>query len=256
MIAAALAVVLMSGRASAQTAPGGAVGPGGAAATPMPAAAFFLGVSAGGLLNTTLVTSEATATIYNQNAAVAERRDVSGGILVDVTAGVPIRPRLAIGASIARRAATSDSAIAAAIPHPLFSDTPRAVSTTITDMTSTQTWLSVLAVYSRPVKRQMTLRFFGGPALALVRHDIVAGVAATETSNVAAPTIAITTASVSKSFWGVTGGLDLSYRLNASVGLGAFVRYSGAQANVTGAESASIGGVESGVGLRFSFAKR
>lgn len=246
-MAAALAVLLMGGRANAQTA---------TTAPPPDRERFFLGVSAGGLLPSTLVTSNATATIYSQPAALAERRDISGGVLLDLSAGVPVHDRFAIGLGVARRAATSDSAIAASIPHPLFTDSPRAVATTITGMKSTQTWVNLSAVYTLPRRNHTTVRLFGGPALAFVQHDTAASFTVTESTSIAQPTIAVTTGEVSKGFWGLTAGLDVSYAFNPTVGVGGFFRYSGAQANITGAESVTIGGLEAGVGLRLSFAKR
>lgn len=246
--AAAVAAVLMATSAYAQTAP--------AAAGPVYNENFFLGVSVGGLMNTSLVTSKATATVYSQDAALAERRDVSGGPLFDVTAGKPIRGRLAVGVSASMRSATSDSAIAAAIPHPLFFGAPRTLSTTTKDMKSTQTWLGILAMYTLPSSSKIGIRVFGGPAIALVKHDTITGFTVTETSNISQPTIAITKGSVSKQFWGVMGGIDLSYRINPSIAVGGFARYAGAQANVTGAESGTLGGLEVGGGLRFSFSRK
>lgn len=248
--AAAVAAALIASSAYAQTAP--ASGAAGSTYNEQ----FFLGVSAGGLMNTSLVTSAARATVYGQEAALAERRDVSGGVLIDVTAGKPIRGRFAVGASVAMRSATSDSAIAAAIPHPLFFGAPRTVSTTTKDMKSTQTWVSLLAMYTLPTSSKLTIRVFGGPSLALVKHDTVASFTVTETSNVSQPTIGVTKGSVSKQFIGATGGIDLSFRITTSIGLGGFVRYAGAQANVTGAESGTLGGLEAGGGLRFSFSKK
>jgi hypothetical protein len=258
--AAAVAAVLMATSAYAQT-PQTSQPPAVAAAqtgAPMPSynEQFFLGVSAGGLMNTTLITSKATATIYGQEAALAERRDVSGGVLADVTAGYAVRGRLAVGASIALRSATSDSAIAATIPHPLFFGAPRTVSTTTTGMKDNQTWIGVLAMYTLPTASKLTVRVFGGPAVAMVKHDIAAGFTAAEGSSVTQPTVTITKGSVSKSFIGAIGGIDLAYRFTKTVGIGAFMRYAGAQANVTGAESGTLGGLEAGGGLRFSFSKK
>jgi hypothetical protein len=217
---------------------------------------FFLGVSAGGLMNTTLVTSKATATVYNQEAALAERRDVSGGVLIDVTAGKPVHGRLAVGMSVALRSATSDSAISATVPHPLFFNAPRTVSTSTTGMQDTQTWIGVLAMYTLPTSSKLSVRVFGGPAVAIVNHDIVGSFTVTEGTSITQPAVAITKDSVSKQLLGAMGGIDLAYRVNKTVGIGAFVRYAGAQANITGAESGTIGGLEAGGGLRFSFAKK
>jgi len=246
--AAAVATVLMASNAYAQTATG--------ATGSTYNEQLFLGVSAGGLMNTSLVTSNATATMYNQEAALTERRDVSGGILVDLTVGKPIRGRFAVGATVSMRSATSDSAIAAAVPHPLFFGLPRAVSTTATEMKSRQTWVGLLAIYTLSSSRAVTVRLFGGPALAAVTHDTVGSFTVSETSNLAQPTINITRGNVSKQFWGAIGGVDVSVRLANSVGLGGFVRYAGAPANITGAESGRLGGVEAGGGLRVSFQKK
>ena len=257
MSAAAVAAVLMASSAYAQT-PQGPQAPATQAGAPSSDynEKFFLGVSAGGLMNTTLVTSKATSTVYNQEAALAERRDVSGGVLADVTVGMPIRGRLAVGASVAFRSATSDSAISATIPHPLFFGAPRTVSTSTTGMQETQAWLGVLAMYTLPTSSKLTLRVFGGPAVAVVNHDVVGSFTVTEGTSITQPTVNITKGSVSKSFIGAMAGIDLSYNVTKSVGIGAFVRYAGAQANVTGAESGTLGGLEAGGGLRFSFAKK
>lgn len=248
MSAAAVVAVLLASNANAQTAPAGA--------GPTYNEQFFLGINAGGLINTSLVTSNATVTIYNQEAAVTERRDVSGGPLFELAAGKPLGGRFAVGATVSMRSATSDSAIAASVPHPLFFGLPRAVSTTSTGMKSTQTWLGLLAFYTLPSSSALRIRVFAGPALAAIKHDTVGSFTVTETSNASQPAISITRGSVSKQFWGAIGGLDLSVRLTGSVGLGAFVRYAGAQANVTGAESGTLGGLEAGAGLRFSFQRK
>jgi hypothetical protein len=255
--AAAMAAVLMASSVYAQTPQAPAVAAAQAGA-PVPDynERFFLGLSAGGLMNTTLVLSKATSTVYNQEAALAERRDVSGGVLADVTAGLPVRGRLAVGASVAFRTAKSDSAIAATVPHPLFFGAPRTVSTTVADMQSTQTWLGVLAMYTLPTASKLTVRVFGGPAVAVVNHDTIGSFTVTETTSITQPTISVTKDSVSKSFIGAMAGIDLAYRVTKTVGIGAFVRYAGAQANVTGAESGTLGGLEAGGGLRFSFSKK
>lgn len=218
-----------------------------------PATAVILGVSAGGLLNTNLVDSQATATVYNQNAALAESRDVSGGLLLDVSAAVPVRGRLSAGASVSFRAADSDSAITAVVPHPLFFDAPRTVSTTITGLKSSQTWFGALAFYALPSSSKLSVRLFGGPAIVRVSHDVADSFTVTETSDVSAPTVAVTAGNISRTFWGVEAGGDLTLRVTDRVGIGAFVRYAAAPANVTGAKSVTLGGLEFAAGLRFAF---
>jgi hypothetical protein len=242
--AACLLTVAVAAPAFAQSAP----------SAPAPASpAIVIGVSAGGLLNTNLVDSAATATIYNQSAALAESRDVSGGLLLDVSAAVPVRGRLSAGASVSFRSADSDSAITAVVPHPLFFDAPRTVSTTATGLKSSQTWIGLLGFYTLPSSSKLSLRLFGGPAVVRVSHDTVESFTVTETSDVSAPTIAVTPGNVGRTFWGVEAGGDLTLRVSDRVGIGAMMRYAAAPANVTGAKSTTLGGLEFAAGLRFSF---
>lgn len=246
--AAAVAAVVLTGTAFAQTAPA------------QPAAVnnekFFVGVSVGGLLNTNLVTSQGSSSLYGQTALANERRDVSGGLLFDLTAAMPIRGRLAVGAHASFKSVTSDSAIAAAIPHPLFSDAPRTVATTATGLSNQQTWLGILAMYTPQSSGKVTVRLFGGPAVVFVKHDTIGSFTATEGASISQPTIAITKGSASKTLVGATAGGDVSYRVNEKISLGVFARYTGAQGNIAGVESRPLGGLQAGGGLRFSFKKK
>ena len=247
--AAAVAAVVLTGTAFAQTAPA-------PAARAANTEKFFLGVSVGGLFNTNLVTSQASAPIYGQTAVAAERRDVSGGLLFDATAAMPIRGRLGVGVSAAFKAVKSDSAIAAAIPHPLFSDAPRTVATTTTGLSNQQTWLGLLAMYSPESSSKISVRLYGGPAVVFVKHDTIGSFTATEGASISQPTVAITKGSASKSLIGATAGGDVSYRVNEKISLGVFARYMGAKGNIGGVESRAIGGLQAGGGLRFSFKKK
>ncbi len=245
--AAAVAAFVLTGTAFAQSAPQAA-----AANTER----LFLGISAGALMNTNLVTTQAESPVYGQTALVAERRDVSGGIIFDVMAAVPVRGRFGAGVDVNFRTLKSGSAIAGAIPHPLFADSPRTITATSTGLSHTETWASLLAVYTPQRSAKVTVRLYGGPSVVLVKHDTIGSFTAAEGASITQPTVAITAGSVSKSFIGGTGGADLAYRLNDKLSLGVFIRYSGAMANIAGVESKLLGGLQSGGGLRFSFAKK
>jgi hypothetical protein len=247
--AAAVAAFVLTGTAFAQTAPQ-------AAPAPATSERLFLGISAGALMNTNLVTTQGESSLYGQTALAAERRDVSGGILFDVMAAVPIRGRWGAGVDVNFRTLKSDSAIAATIPHPVFSDSPRTITTTSPGLSHTETWVSLLGVYTPQGSSKVTLRLYGGPAVAMVQHDTIGSFTAAEGSTITQPTITITKGSASKNVIGGTGGADIAYRVNEKLSLGVFLRYSGAMANIAGTESKLLGGLSAGGGLRFSFAKK
>lgn len=150
--AAAVAAFVLTGTAFAQT------------ATPPAAAAsserLFLGISAGVQMNTNLVTSRGESTIYGQTAVASERRDTSGGILFDVMAAMPVRGRWGAGVGVNFRTLKSDSAVAAAIPHPLFSDSPRTITMTNPGLAHSETGVSLLGVYTAQSSSKVTLRLY------------------------------------------------------------------------------------------------
>jgi len=47
-------------------------------------------------------------------------------------------------------------------------------------------------------------------------------------------------------------GADVRVMFRPSVGVGGFIRYTAAPGNVTGVESVRLGGLQAGVGIRFS----
>lgn len=242
MVCGAVAcVVLSAGPAFAQT-----------AAAAAPAEKFFLNVSAGGQLTTVEVKGTASATVYNQTALANTSREVSGGPLFDLTLGVPVHGKLALAGTVSLRKATSDAALSASVPHPLFSDAPRSVSTTVAGMTHQETWFGALAAYTLSSTGRRSITIMAGPMVVAVKHDSVTGIAVTEGSSATSPTVTATVGGINKTFWGYTIGTDVRVMLTKTVGVGGFIRYTAAPGNITGVESVTLGGLQAGAGIRFS----
>jgi hypothetical protein len=213
----------------------------------------FVNLSGGGQLSTLTISSSTTAPVYNQTANASAVREVSGGPLFDITAGMRVRGKLSVAATASFRTATSDAALSASVPHPLFFDTPRSVSTTIAGMKHQETWFGVLAAYPLSSTDRRTIMLLAGPMVASVKHDTITGLSVAEGTSVTAPTVTATRGTISKSFWGYSVGVDVRVMFSSAVGVGGFIRYTAAPGNVTGTESVTLGGVQAGGGLRFRF---
>lgn len=231
------------------------VSPAFAQTAPAAAEKLFVNVSAGGQLTTVVGKGAASTSVYNQTALAATSREVSGGPLFDVTFGVPVRGRFAVGGTVSLRTAKSDAALSASVPHPLFFDAPRSVTTTIAGMKHQETWLGVLAAYALSSSDRGSITVMAGPMVVAVKHDSVTGIAVAEGASVASPTVTATIGSISKSFWGYTIGADARVMMGKRVGVGAFIRYTAAPGNITGVESVTLGGLQAGAGIRFSVGK-
>ena len=79
---------------------------------------------------------------------------------------------------------TNSASISGSIPHPIFFDQPRTVSSTLDGLEHTEHVVHLQAYYFVPVARKMDVGVFIGPSFFSVRQDYVTGLNAfTESSN-------------------------------------------------------------------------
>jgi len=187
-------------------------------------------------------------TIYEEPATVNVARTVKGGLLGEFTGGGRVIGNLGVAGSLWFRSAPSDGAVTASIPDPAFFDRPRAVSTTVTDMSHKEVWMAVQATYSMQLNEKMAIYVLGGPTVVNVTHQIADTATVAESGNFA--TVAIGTKELTKLVFGYTFALDGRYMITKNVGLGGFVRYSGGTANMNDAVKLTLGGMSIGAGLR------
>ena len=88
-----------------------------------------------------------------------------------------------------------------------------------------------------------------GPTVAFVKHEVVTGATVTEaivptlTSNWRALTVPL----------GVMAGVDGRYLITRRIGVGVFLRYAAAKANLAPAITLNVGGFQAGAGVRVKF---
>lgn len=192
--------------------------------------------------------------LYGESATVSNKRSVPNGVLFDVFGAARIRGNFGVGGVAIMRNAPSDGAVTASIPSPIFFDSPRAVTTTVTEMKHRERWAGAYGFYMLKLDEKTGLLFMGGPMIVAVDHAV--STAATVTEGATAPTVAITVTETSKTVWGYGGGVDFSYMMSPYVGFGAQARYIGAKANLTSDNKITIGGFQVSAGIRISFSSK
>jgi len=212
---------------------------------------IFAGANAGVQLGS--ARDEATAftfTLYGEPATVNVARSVKSGGLFDFTAGSQIRGNFGAAGTFFARSADSDGAVTATVPHPVFFDQARTVSSTITAMGHSERWIAIQGVYLLRIDEKTDVMFLAGPSLVSVKHMIANAASVTEG---ATPTVAMTTSELSKSVWGYVLAADVRRMITKTVGVGAFARYAGSSANMSPDLKLTIGGFQVGAGIRVQF---
>ena len=213
---------------------------------------IFAGANAGVQLGS--ARDEATAftfTLYAEPATVNVARSVKSGSLFDFTAGSQIRGNFGAAGTFFARSSDSDGAVTATVPHPVFFDQARTVSSTITAMGHSERWIAIQGVYLLRIDEKTDVMFLAGPSLVSVKHMVAN--AATVTEGATTPSVTVTTSELSKSVWGYVIGADVRRMISKNVGVGAFARYAGSTANMNTAVKLTLGGFQVGAGIRVQF---
>ena len=221
------------------------------AATPA-ASRIFVNVNAGSQTKAIKDDSAFVFSLYGEEGTAQFSREVKGGLFPDLMAGIRVKNNFFIAVQSSVRTASSDSPSIASVPDPLAFESPRVVTGTLAAMAHRELWASVLPTYMVPIRKNLDLMVFGGPALVQVEHELATfgpgGI--TEPG----PTVTFTRTTQSRSVWGFSVGADVRYMFTDTVGLGGFARFQRATVNFPGTGvTIEAGGLQLGGGLRVRF---
>jgi hypothetical protein len=208
---------------------------------------FNLAAQSGSMSSATTFTSD----VFQESATVVMDQTVKSGIIYDGLAGFMLGSRFGIAANLSYWKKASDGDSEANVPHPVFYDRTRTLEGSVTGLRHEETWIAMLGAWRLPVSPAVDVMILGGPALAMVVHEIPTAATVTETS--AGPDVRLSLAAQEKSLWGYHVGADVSYRLTRHVGFGGFARMTGASGHLGDGAKLDLGGFLVGGGLRLTF---
>ncbi len=227
-----------------------------AAQSPPPRVEFSANIGALAGLHT-LEASRSFSSNGNETATLTTDHRAKMAVPFSVGGAARIVRQLWLGAQYTMADTRPGASVSAVIPHPLLFSAPRTVQGTVGEVVHNERNVHVNLMYAVPVGA-MDVKVMAGPTLFSLEQDFVSDVALTETYPFDTATFAgATTKQLSKSEVGFNTGVDVSYPVSSTVGIGALIRYS--RANVkfadpdVGRQSVRVGGVEAGVGIRIRF---
>jgi|SoiMethySBSTD1v2_1073268.scaffolds.fasta_scaffold02870_20 outer membrane protein with beta-barrel domain len=193
-----------------------------------------------------------------EDGSFATNYSVESGPAFNVSGGVHLTQKLAVGVGVSRFSHSTPTSITASVPHPFFFDRDRALAGDIGGLTREELAVHVQARLVIPVSRRLQATVFGGPSFFRVTQDIVNDFTYTESYPFDTAALASTvTSSVNESALGFNVGADLSYFFTPQLGLGGTVQVVGANVDMPSAGSgtvdASAGKLQAGAGLRLRF---
>jgi hypothetical protein len=196
--------------------------------------------------------------IYDETARVQTSSDIGSTAMFDVGGGVRVWRQLYGGLSFSRGTNTNDGTITASIPHPSNFDEFRTATATAPDLRHTEQAIHLHAMWRFPITTKFDVSVGIGPSFYSVKQDLVTAIGVTEIGN---PTTGVSISSVSverrsDSTVGYNLSADGTYLLTRRFGVGAFMRFTGASAELeVGNDTVDVdaGGFQIGVGGRVRF---
>lgn len=220
----------------------------------------FASVNVGGQTQSHQFDSSLTFPLYDETGVVNASYDNGGGFLFDVRGGVRVWRNLGIGVGYSRFSNSTDVPVDASVPHPIFFDQPRNVSTAAAGLKHTELAIHIFALWMIPLSEKTDLAVFGGPTIFLVNQDLVSGVSIPlPESPPFTPVVTPLTSEGSGNGVGLNAGVDWTYMMTPRYGAGGFIRYSGGPSigvSTDGqAVDVGVGGFQIGGGVRIRFGR-
>lgn len=218
-------------------------------------ATFSIGLQAG----SQEFTETATPVIYGESALITVPHSVDGGLLIDFSGGARVWRNFGVGLGYSRTSSSEAPTLAALIPNPAVFNSPRAASASTGELEHIESAIHLQLLWMLPITNEFEVAAIFGPSFYNITQDLVGNVGITEGSP---PFGSVTISSVevlrqSERGTGFTLGMDANYLLTPQYGIGGFLRYSGADADMEtaggGTVTVSAGGFQLGVGARVRF---
>jgi hypothetical protein len=194
-------------------------------------------------------------TLFLEEATFSSRYRGGRGPVFEVGALYTIRNELGVGGAVEIHGSGYDADFQQALPHPFFFRRPRQVSGNLVDLSYSETAVHLDAVYTRPLRPQMTLDLFGGPSFLLTSTEVLANLVVEDVYPFDAVTLQRTELrKLDASPLGFNVGASVTYKLSARFGVDFTARFSRAKVEITPPGGAAIdfnaGGFRAGGGIR------
>lgn len=197
---------------------------------------------------------------YGEAARFESSHVISDAPMGDVGGSLRLWRELSVGGSYAHIETTDGTTLTGHVPHPLEANNPRVITPQSLSFIHRAQVGHAFGAWRIPVVDKLDVSVFGGASFFNVTQGVVTNVTVAEAGG--PPFTAVDVEQVQRGKHrrnGVGGhaGVDVTYLLTTSVGVGLLVRYSNGLVRLPSAGSRTlsltVGGLELGGGVRFRF---
>jgi len=232
-----------------------------AAAQGAPDDRVFLNIGFGVESGSTDANDTKQYSLYDEAATTSTAATWTSGSFFGTGVDFRVFQSLTVGMSYHQETNTSDTTVTGSVPHPLFFNRPRTLSTTVGGLYRRENATHISVGWIVPVGAKIDVLVSGGPSFFRLSQDVVSDVTIAErggafTEVVVSPTVV----TQERSATGFNVGADVTYIFwqNDSVRLGGggFIRYTAAETDVRLLVSdfdTTVGGIQFGFGARIRF---
>lgn len=229
----------------------------------------YFHVSFGGQSQEQTFTDSATFDIFSEQGASAAGHSVGGGNLFDIAAGARVWKNVGVGLAYSANKNKNDAVVTVRVPHPILFGQSREATATATDLKHSENAVHLQLMWILPLTSRFQLALMVGPSFFTVRQNVAAPIRSRNEITDVAPFTSVSIRELQVTEYkdspvGVNVGVDGTYLITTysgvGIGVGGFVRYSGASLDLdipTGTtrddNDLKVGGPQGGVGLRLRF---
>ena len=207
------------------------------------------------------ISRSSTFVVYDETGSVETTGEFGSFGIFDFAVGARVINNFAIGIGFHTGGTTGDGSYTASVPHPLFHDRPRTVTGTFDDADRDERATHLMFGYMLPINEKIDVLVYAGPSFYHVSQEMVTNVTFTEvgppfTNINVLPAIEKAGKNATGYNFGVDGTYFVYTKDRYRVGVGGFLRFSGASADLSfsgGTVETDLGGTQFGFGGRVRF---
>ena len=208
------------------------------------------------------VSDSRNITVYGEPGTLQSTSDFDVDGIIDFSVGARVWRNAGVAIGYHSKSSTGVAEITGSIPHPLFFDRPRTFTDSVDGIDRDEHATHLMFGWMFPLKDNLDVFLYAGPSFYHVSQEVVSDLAIAEegppyTTIVVQPTIEVR----KKGSTGYNLGADATYivytRESLRLGVGGFMRFTGASADLQINDSTSVetdmGGFQIGIGARVRF---
>jgi hypothetical protein len=221
----------------------------------------FAGVSFGIEGGSADISDSRSLPVYGESATLVSNASFNSDAIIDVFVGARVWKNVGVAIGYHAQSTTGSGDIQGSIPHPIFFDRPRTFTDPIDGIDRDEYATHLQLGWMAPLGDNLDVFVYLGPSFFRLKQEVISDIAFAEqgppfTSVVVQPTIAVR----KENAVGFNIGADATYmfytRDRLRLGVGGFLRYTGATADIAlgnSSISTDLGGIQFAVGARVRF---